>query len=525
MDSHTSRRDRTISALIHVRAVLAFDGMLSGSPAAASHAFDLAAAAVAEMAHNGFDLTPVPGMPEQLAAIHNSPDASQALSEAADLLTLPWSSIDNDTSRDLDQIEWAEPMDGGAIRVRIGIADVAATVAKDTPLDQFAGRQTQTVYTAQQNFPMLPLDLSTGLTSLNPGEDRLALVAEYIVGADGTLSGQRIFSAKVRNQAQLTYSRVGPWLASGASDSSFSGDLPAQLRLQDEAAQRLRRARKEAGALDFRRTESTPVVRSGKVVSLEDLAANRAMDMIEDLMIGANETVALALSAAHRSSLRRVVRSPERWERIVELIRQRSAHLPSPVELPAQPDAKALNNYLTGERVRDPDGYPDLSLAIIKLMGAGEYVLARGDDPDPPSHFALAAHDYAHSTAPNRRFADLVAQRLVHAMLRNQPAPYSDEELQAIAAHCNERDAAARKVERAMLKRAQAVALGNSIGQHYRAIVTGAGLKGTFVRVLQPAVEGMLVGGAGGLDVGDRVNVRLVHTDPERAFIDFARTD
>jgi exoribonuclease-2 len=242
-------------------------------------------------------------------------------------------------------------------------------------------------------------------------------------------------------------------------------------------------------------------------------------------MIAANETVATALSTAKRSGLRRVVKNPDRWQRIVDLVHTASANLPQPVTLPAQPDAKALNDFLCAERERDPDHYPDLALAIIKLMGAGEYVLARGDDTNPPGHFALAAQDYAHSTAPNRRFADLVTQRVVHAMLTNAPAPYTDDELAAIAEHCNDRDKAARKVERAMLKRAQAQALSHNIGQHYKAIVTGSGPKGTFVRVLQPAVEGMLVHGGAGLDVGDRVNVTLVHTDVAKAFIDFARTD
>ena len=499
--------------------------------------FDLNAAATAEMTRDGFDLTPVPGAAEQLAGIVAATDPFRTAPEAEDQRTLLWSSIDNDTSRDLDQIEWAERLEGGAIRVRIGIADVAATVQRDTPIDGFAARQTQTVYTAQRNFPMLPMELSTGLTSLNPNEDRLALVAEFVVGADGKLSGQRIVSAKVRNRAQLAYSQVGPWLldrggegnadaAAVLRDNTGAGlgtDLAGQLHLQDEAAQRLRSARARAGALDFRRTESTPVVTDGRVLSLEDTAQNRAMDLIEDLMIAANETVAEALASARRSSLRRVVRSPERWQRIVELVRQKSANLPAPVRLPAQPDAKALNDFLTAERERDPDHYPDLALAVIKLMGAGEYMLARGDDPNPPSHFALAAHDYAHSTAPNRRYADLVTQRLVHAMLRNEPPPYTDEELSSIADHCNDRDSAARKVERAMLKRSQAVALSGSIGQQFRAIVTGAGPKGTFVRVLKPAVEGMLVHGGAGLDVGDAVTVTLTRTDPQHAFIDFVR--
>ena len=463
------------------------------------------------MQKNGFDLTPVAGSDAQLAAIVSKPVTDSAW-DREDLRALLWSSIDNDSSRDLDQVEWSETVAGSdAIRVRVGIADVAATVAQGSPIDQFAQRQAQTVYTAVRNFPMLPFALSTGLTSLNPAEDRDALIAEFVVAVDGSVSGRRIFAARVQNRAQLAYSRVGPWLSGSASgtDILLTPALQQQLRLQDEAAQRLRKHREAAGALDFRRAEATPVVADGKVMSLDNAEHNRAMDMIEDLMIAANETVATALSAAKRSGLRRVVKSPERWQRIVDLVHRASANLPQPVTLPAQPDAKALNEFLCAERERDPDHYPDLALAIIKLMGAGEYVLARGDDPDPPGHFALAAQDYAHSTAPNRRFADLVTQRVVHAMLANAPAPYTDDELAAIAEHCNDRDKAARKVERAMLKRAQAQALSHNLGQHYKAIVTGAGPKGVFVRVLQPAVEGMLVRGGAGLDVGDRVAVTL----------------
>jgi len=511
--------------------------------------FDLAASAVAEMAHDGFDLSPVLGAAEQLTAIlaANPVPCPGAL----DLRDLPWSSIDNDTSRDLDQIEWASAKDGaetgtrgdpnGPILVRIAIADVAATVAKDTPIDRFAARQTQTVYTAAHNFPMLPVELSTGFTSLNPDEDRNALVAEFTVAPDGSLSDQRIFAAQVRNTAQLTYRNIGALLDAAGKDASaintltdiessslpvnhtltgiemISEGLRTQLVLQQQAAQRIRKNREAAGALDFHRAEATPVVADGKVMSLESTLHNTAMDLIEDLMIAANETAALALRNAKRSALRRVVRSPERWSRIADLLK------PMGYDLPAQPDSGALNRALTVQRAKDPDHYPDLALAVIKLMGAGEYVLVRGDDPDPPSHFALAAHDYSHSTAPNRRYADLVTQRVLHAMLNGAAAPYADDELTAIAAHCNDRDSAARKVERAMTKRAQAMAMAGSIGRHFDAIVTGAGPKGTFVRVLSPPVEGMLVHGGTGLDVGDRVRVTLAHTDAAKAFIDFTR--
>ncbi len=476
------------------------------------------------MAREDFDLTSVPGSDQQLRQIVSSPQP--VVPGAIDLRSLSWSSIDNDTSRDLDQIEWAERTDVGAIRMRVAIADVAATIAKDSPLDHFAARQTQTVYTAARNFPMLPVELSTGLTSLNPGEDRNALVAEYVIAQDGTLSAGRLFAAQVRNGAQLTYRQIGALLDSGLCTQGAKAAQPStalnlqpemveQLCLQVEGAQRIRAHRQAAGALDFRRAEATPVVADGQILSLETTLHNPAMDLIEDLMIAANETAATFLHAAGRSSIRRVVRSPERWARIADLLK------PLGYDLPAEADSFALNRALAEQRAKDPDHYPDLALSVIKLMGAGEYVLVKADDPYPPSHFALAAHDYSHSTAPNRRFADLVTQRIVHAALQSLPAPYTDDELAAIADHCNQVDKAARKVERAMAKRAQAVALQGSIGQVFPAVVTGAGPKGTFVRVLSPPVEGMLQRSSTPHDVGDRLQVRLIHTDPAKAFIDF----
>ncbi len=496
---------------------------IPGNPPAAQP-FNFATAAAAEMVHDGFDLTPEPGAAEQLAAILAAPQPT--VPGAEDWRGLPWSSIDNDTSRDLDQIEWAERLPDGAIRMRIGIADVAATVAKDSPIDRFAARQTQTVYTAARNFPMLPVELSTGLTSLNPDEDRNAMVAEYSVATDGSLQNGRIVAATVRNTAQLTYRQIGALLDSGlcAPGAKAVGAAPAlqlspvlieQLCLQAEAAQRIRAHRQAAGALDFRRAEATPVVADGVILSLETSANNPAMDLIEDLMIAANETAAEFFHTAGRACLRRIVRTPERWARIAELMK------PLGYDLPAEADSGALNRALATQRAKDPDHYPDLALAVIKLMGAGEYVLVRGDDPYPPAHFALAAHDYSHSTAPNRRFADLVTQRVLHAALEQKAAPYTDDELAAIAEQCNRQDKAARKVERGMAKRAQAIALQHSIGTVYPAVVTGAGPKGTFVRVLSPPVEGMLQHPPAHLDVGARLQVRLVHTDPARAFIDF----
>jgi exoribonuclease-2 len=475
-------------------------------PATPHSTFDLAASARGEMVHEGFHIGDVPGGPEQLAAIRAEYKPDPALKDLRGLL---WSSIDNDTSRDLDQIEYAERA-GDGIRVLVAIADVASAVAQGSPLDLAAAAQTQTVYTAVHNFPMLPNELSTDLTSLNQDADRAAMVVEFTVAADGIPGNAAI------------YSTTGPFLdghprPDGRSELRLTsdGDLGAQLKLQDEAAQRLHRQRVQLGALDFRRTEADPVVIDGKVQSIETVQQNRAADLIADFMIAANETMAVTLRKSGRSCLRRVVRSPERWARIVTLVAGKGT------QLPAEPDSAALNVFLQAQRAADPIHYPDLSLAIIKLMGPGEYVLAVGGEAEQPGHFGLAALDYTHSTAPNRRFADLVTQRVVKAMIANQPPPYTDEELAQIAQHLNERDSAARKVERTMQKRIAAVALASQVGQQFQGVITGATPKGTFVRVFNPPVEGMIVKGAEGLDVGDTTTVTLSRTDPAHAFIDF----
>lgn len=505
--------------------VIAFGRMLtSGTPSNAP--FDLAAAARSEMIREGFHVFPTdpsetPGGDEQLDRIRLS--LLQQEAGLKDLRSLLWSSIDNDTSRDLDQVEYAERVDGG-IRVLVAIADVSSAVAKDTPLDKAAETQSQTVYTAVHNFPMLPTVLSTDLTSLNQDQDRPSIVIEFTVNGSGMPEKQAIYPALVRNHAQLAYSTAGPWLdgkprQDGRHEPKLEQDaaLAANLRLQDEAAQKLHQQRIAMGALDFSRIEADPVVIDGKVQSLQAVQENRAASLIADFMIAANETMAATLRRSGRSSIRRVVRSPERWGRIVTLVAGKGT------QLPAQPDSGSLNTFLQAQKVSDPIHYPDLSLAIIKLMGPGEYVLAKGGDGDQPGHFGLAALDYTHSTAPNRRFADLVTQRVLKAMLAAEPSPYTDEELATIAQHLNERDTAARKVERAMQKRVAAVALAGQVGDHFEGVITGANTKGTFVRVFHPPVEGMITAGADGLDVGDTVSVTLVKTDPVHAFIDFTR--
>jgi len=475
--------------------------------------FRLAAAARQEMIDHGFEPDFPPDAEKQLASVAAAPDPS-----LRDLTGLLWSSIDNDDSRDLDQIEWAERVPAG-IRVRVGIADVDSLVAKGTPIDAHAAREATTVYTGIATFPMLPLRLSTDLSSLNEGQDRGAAVIEMVVAADGSIASSAVYRAVVRNRAQLTYNGVGPWLEAKTAPPpkvAASPDLAAQIELQDEAAQALREARHRLGALTFDRLEAQPVIADGVVRDITARATNRASQLIEDFMIAANEVMAKTLRDAGVSSIRRVVKAPERWPRIVELAARYGE------KLPATPDPGALNAVLMRRKQADPDHYADVSLTVLKLMGPGEYVASRPGDA-AEGHFGLAAQDYTHSTAPNRRFADLVTERLLKALSGGAKPPYSDEELDAIAQNCTLKEDAARKVERAMNKRLAAAALAHRVGQTFSAVVTGATPKGVFVRIFDPPVEGRVMRGEQGLDVGDRLHVKLLSTDPQRGFIDFAR--
>jgi exoribonuclease-2 len=432
-----------------------------------------------------------------------------------DLRSLPWSSIDNDDSRDLDQLEVCP---GEGDRVLVAIADVDALVTRGTPLDAHAATNTTSVYTPAIIFPMLPPELSTDRTSLNVGQDRDAIVIDMTVDASGNLAASDVYRARVRNQAQLTYSAVAAWLdGRGPAPEALSRvqGLDTQLRQQDRIATRLQACRDAEGALDFDRAELRPVVDDTGVRDLKTEEQNRAKELIENLMVAANGVTARFLSAHGLASIRRVVKSPERWPRIVDLAAQRGAALPS------SPDALALQQFLKTQRTSSPDDFPEVSLGVLKLLGRGEY------DAEAPGHtsvhFALAVGSYSHSTAPNRRFPDLVTQRLLKAALTSQPPPYSLPELTTLAEHCTRQEDAANKVERLTRKAAAALWLSDRIGESFDAIVTGAGPKGTWVRLNRTPVEGRVQSGAAGLDVGDRVRVRLVSTDPHRGFIDFAR--
>ncbi|HVU45747.1 MAG TPA: RNB domain-containing ribonuclease [Terracidiphilus sp.] len=479
--------------------------------------FNLVAAAHASMIEHGFQPDFPAAAAAELASIQSHFDLP-ANHGIRDLRSLLWSSIDNDTSKDLDQIEWAEQLPDGRIRVLVGVADVDCRVHQGTVIDSHAQSETTSVYTGVKVFPMLPTELSESATSLNENEDRVAMVIEFTVAPCGSASDGKAYRALVRNHAQLAYPSVGAWLDRkdpAPAKVAASADLAAQLQLQDKAAQWLVCNRFQHGALDLETIETRPVMLADEAVEIARLEKNRATSLIEEFMVAANGVIARTFQDAGVASIRRIVRTPKRWERIVDLARGLGA------TLPATPDSKALNDFLLAQRQKDPDHFPDLSLAVVKLMGPGEYVLVKPNDASP-GHFGLAVQDYTHSTAPNRRFPDIVTQRLLKAWLAGAQQPYSESQLDAIANRCTEMEDAARHVERDMQKRIAAVVLHPHIGQSYPAIVTGVNQYGTFVRALNPHVEGMLVQGGKGLDVGDKVTVRLVNTDPERGHIDFA---
>ena len=439
--------------------------------------------------------------------------------DVRDLRSLLWCSIDNDDSRDLDQLSVAEALPGDKIKVLVAIADVDSSIPDGTALDQHARHNTTSVYTAAEIFPMLPEKVSTDITSLNFKEDRLSVVIEMLVDADGTLEASNIYRAWVHNQAKLAYNSVAAWLEkTGPVPEAIPAvqGLAENLQLQDQAAQRMKNFRHVHGALSLETIEARPVFDGDQISALEIDEKNRAKEIIEDFMIAANGVTARYLSAKKFPSIRRVVRVPKRWDRIVAIAADHK------FDLPVEPDSKALEQFLVAQKAADPLRFPDLSLAVIKLLGSGEYV-AEPPDGNVPGHFGLAVKDYAHSTAPNRRYPDLLTQRLLKAALSGRPAPYAIQDLDLLAAHCTQAEDAVNKVERQVGKSAAALLLEHRIGEQFDGIVTGASEKGTWVRLLNMPVEGKLVSGFDGVDVGDRLRVQLTETNVEAGFIDFKK--
>jgi VacB/RNase II family 3'-5' exoribonuclease len=463
----------------------------------------------------------VPDFPLQALAelneIHGP--ATREEESTRDLRDLLWCSIDNDDSRDLDQLTVAEAMPDGATKIFVAIADVDAVVKKRSALDDHAGHNTTSVYTVAETFPMLPERLSTDLTSLNYESDRLAIVIEMVLAGDGSLQSSDLYQAVVHNRARLAYNGVGGWLEGNGPRpqgiSTVSG-LDENLRLQDRAAQKLKALRHLHGALSLETVEARPVFDGDELRDFEAEKGNRAKDIIEDFMIAANGVTARYLASRNVPSLRRIVRTPKRWDRIVELASERG------FTLPKEPDSKTLEQFLVSAKAADSLGFPDLSLSVIKLLGAGEYVVELPGS-SAAGHFGLAVRDYTHSTAPNRRYPDLITQRLLKAAMTGRALPYETAELEMLAKHCTEEEDAAKKVERQVEKSAAAMLLESRTGERFDAVVTGASDKGTWVRLLHPPVEGRLVSGFEGMDVGHRLSVQLIRTDVDRGYIDFRR--
>ncbi len=443
--------------------------------------------------------------------------ASETSDQIKDLRHLMWCSIDNDDSMDLDQITYTEHTETGNFKVFVAVADVDALVKKDTPIDQHAKLNTTSIYTGVKLFPMLPEKLSTDLTSLSAAEDRLAMVIEMDISQKGEVIESDVYRAKVRNQAKLDYNSVAPWLEQNGplplAASKVAG-LDKQLLLQNEVAQKLRAVRNNYGALELETIQPRAIMKNDSVIGMQDDPKNRAHELIEDLMIAANSSTAKFLIEKGYPSLRRVVRSPKRWERIVQVAHSLGERLPD------KPDSKALSEFMLKRKEADPLRFPDISLTIVKLLGRGEYVLEMPGEP-AIGHFGLAVTDYSHSTAPNRRFPDLITQRLVKAALAKQSSPYNPSELINLAGHCTKQENSADKVERQVRKSASALLLINKIGQEYEGLVTGASDKGTWARIFSPIVEGKISKGQRNLDVGDKVILKLISVNVEKGFIDF----
>ena len=479
---------------------------------------DLVRIATEAMKERGLEPEFPTGALRELAALTGPGDDSSPT--IRDLTALPWSSIDNDDSLDLDQLTACAAMGGGVVKVFVAVADVDALVKKNSAIDLHARTNTTSVYTSARVFPMLPERLSTDLTSLNEGQERLAIVTEMVLDRDGLVTHSTVHRAWVRNQAKLAYDAVAAWIDGEGDLPEAARAIPGmdeQLRTQDAVAQRMRIRRREQGSLDLETFQPRAVFEGERVVDIRQQVQNRARQLIEEFMIGANTCTAQFLAQQGVIALRRVVRSPERWHRIVEVAAKYAEHLP------AEPDSLALEGFLARRRMADPLRFPDLSLVIVKLMGSGEYVV---EDPrgEPIGHFGLAVRDYTHSTAPNRRYPDLVTLRMVKALLQGERSPYATGELALLAEHCTQQEDAAQKVERSVRKSEAALYLQGRVGQTFDAMVTGRTDSATWVRIFSPPAEGMLVGGGPSLDVGQPLRVKLVDTNVERGFIDFQAT-
>jgi exoribonuclease-2 len=440
---------------------------------------------------------------------------------AKDMRDKLWCSIDNTESLDLDQLSCAEQLPENKTRLYVAIADVDALVAAHSNIDDHAGKNTTSVYTVAQIFPMLPEKLSTDLTSLSFGTDRCSFVVELIVSEDGTVEQSEVYSALVKNRAKLDYLSVGAWLEGAGpipTEIARVEGLSENIKLQDHVAQKMKELRYLHGALDLETIEASPVFDGDTLKEMKVEQKNRAKDLIADMMIASNSATARFLNGKNFPSLRRVVRVPKQWDRIVELASEHG------YSLPAKADSKSLSGYLSYFKQKDPDHYADMSLSVLKLLGSGEYVMET-PGASQEDHFGLAVKDYTHSTAPNRRYPDLVTQRLLKAAISGKSVPYSTEQLEEIATNCTTKEDDVKKVERLVEKSAVAMLMESRIGEEFDAIISGASPKGTWIRLFSPHVEGKLVKGFKGFKVGQKLRARLVYVNAEEGFIDFEKVE
>jgi VacB/RNase II family 3'-5' exoribonuclease len=480
------------------------------------HTVDLKAIAGNAMMKYGFEPFFPNSVLREVAAINvkTLPDNQE---DTKDLRMHLWSSIDNYDSMDLDQMEFVNHGQNGEIEVKIAIADVDTYVQKHSQTDQHAAHNGTSVYTGIETFPMLPDKLSKGISSLLPGQDHMAIVIEYTVLPDGDVRRGDIYRALVSNKAKLIYEEAGDWLDGVEAIPPSVREVPGleeQVRLQSEAARRLKNYRMEKGALDLETIEANAVVEMGFVKDLVVQKKNMARSIIEEFMVAANGTMVDYLGKAGIPMIQRVVRTPKYWEELVITAATYGETLPT------EPDSKALSAFLNRQKEADPERFPDLSLTVVKLIGPGEYMALEPGEP-PYGHFGLAVTDYTHGTAPNRRYVDLIIQRLIKSVLDRVPSPYTLEELIDKSTWLTGREKGSKKVERFMRKSAAAVLLQDRIGKFFEAIVTGASEKGTYVRLITPPAEGRVMQGEHGLRVGQRVRVRLLKTDPYNGYIDF----
>ncbi len=440
---------------------------------------------------------------------------------AKDMRDLLWCSVDNADSLDLDQLTYAETLEDNKVRILVAIADVDALVGAESKIDKHASQNTATVYTVAQIFPMLPEKLSTNLTSLSFDSDRCAIVVEMILGDDGKIQQSDVYQAIVRNHAKLQYTKLAAWLEGDGSDyqeiTKVNG-LAENIKLQDHMAQKMKVLRYEHGALEFETIEAMPIFDGDTLREMKVVQRNRAKDLIEDFMIAANGATARYLTGKKFPTMRRVVRIPKRWDRILELASEQG------FSLPAEADSRSLSEYLKFIKQKDPLHFVDMSISILKLLGSGEYVV-NIPGSIPPGHFGLAVKDYIHSTAPNRRYPDLVTQRLLKSSIAGNPIPYSTEQIKQIAHQCTLKEDDVKKVERQVEKSANAILMQFRIGEIFEAIVSGASPKGTWIRLFHPHVEGKLVNGFIGLNVGQKIKARLIKINIEAGFIDFERVE